>query len=146
MSAGLKIWGGRGEKQCGKHKLPSLVEIGLTDLPTFFFGGGGYGCVPCPPSSALPVLVICFYNHLPKNYILQTPQYLMIGGSIVFTFSALTLVALWTPCKEDDICVLCLFPLVTFIMFCINIWGAAVVFGKLKPLLNTHQNFKKKNP
>ena len=68
----------------------------------------------------------------------------MVGGSIVFTFSALTLVALWTPCKEDDICVLCLFPLVTFIMFCINIWGATVVFGKLKPLLNANQNFKKK--
>ena len=70
----------------------------------------------------------------------------MVGGSIVFTFSALTLVALWTPCKEDDICVLCLFPLVTFIMFCINIWGATVVFGKLKPLLNANQNFKKKAP
>jgi hypothetical protein len=66
-----------------------------------------------------------------RNHIFQAPQYLMVGGSIVFTFSALTLIALWTPCKGDDICVLCLFPLVTFIMFCINIWGAAVVFGKL---------------
>ena len=67
----------------------------------------------------------------------------MVGGSIVFTFSALTLVALVvTCCKEDDICVFYLFLLVTFIMVCINIWGAAVVFGKLKPLLNTNQNSK----
>ena len=41
----------------------------------------------------------------------------MISGSIVFSFSALTLVALWTPCTEDDICLLLLFPIVAFIMF-----------------------------
>ena len=55
----------------------------------------------------------------------------MVSGSIVFTFSALTLVALLTPCTEDDICLLLLFPIVAFIMFCINIWGAVFVFGKL---------------
>ena len=53
----------------------------------------------------------------------------MVGGSIVFTFPALMLVALWTNCTEDDICLLLL--LFTCIMFCINIWGAVVVFGKL---------------
>ena len=53
----------------------------------------------------------------------------MVGGSIVFTFPALMLVALWTNCTEDDICLLLL--LFTCIMFFINIWGAVVVFGKL---------------
>ena len=53
----------------------------------------------------------------------------MVSGSIVFTFPALMLVTLWTNCTEDDILLLLL--LFTCIMFCINIWGAVVVFGKL---------------
>ena len=66
----------------------------------------------------------------------------MVGGSIVFTFSFLILVAFWTNCKGDDMCVLCL-PLVTFIMFCINIWGAVVVFGKLNAYtLGVSPNFE----
>ena len=59
----------------------------------------------------------------------------MVGGSIVFTFPALMLVALWTNCTEDDICLLLL--LFTCIMFCINIWGAVVVLGKLRGTSNS---------
>ena len=33
MAVGLKIW--RSKKECGGHNLPSLVEIGLTDLLKF---------------------------------------------------------------------------------------------------------------
>ena len=33
MMVGLKIWGWVGEDKCGGHYLPSLDEIGLTDLP-----------------------------------------------------------------------------------------------------------------
>ncbi len=59
----------------------------------------------------------------------------MVAGGIITILETLELIAYCTKCTEDDTFVTWLSPLVSFAMFCVNIWGSVIVFGKLNEYL-----------
>jgi len=87
-----------------------------------------------PSICLLPVYLSMFavgiaYND-EESCKLEAASFLAIGGGIASATIILNLIAICTPCENDDKIMMCITPISTLAQFGIIIWGSVVVFGQ----------------